>query len=772
MNKHPVIIFNLVLLMSDFYLILVVILGLLAIADLVVGVSNDAVNFLNSAIGSKVVSFKTLMVIASLGVAFGAISSSGMMEVARKGIFNPEMFVFSEIMIIFMAVMITDILLLDVFNSYGLPTSTTVSIVFELLGAAVVISLIKLSALDLSFVELSDYINTSKATQIIFGIFFSVIVAFSIGALIQFISRIILSFKFEEKAKWMGSLFGGIALTSIFYFIVIKGLKGTPYSENQYDILGGLSISNFIDINLTMIVLLSLLILTILSYLFNSVFKLNIYTLIICVGTFALALAFAGNDLVNFIGVPIAGYESFLAWSASGVSAESFTMEILSEKVSAPTFILLGAGIIMVLTLWTSSKAKSVIKTSIDLSRQEETIERFEPNFLSRFLVRAGSAFVENFSKITPKPILDFVDSQYIKPKINTLILRKDRPAFDKIRASVNLVVAAILISVATSYKLPLSTTYVTFMVAMGTSLADKAWGSESAVYRVAGVINVIGGWLMTALIAFTASGIIVSMLYYFEEVGLIVLVILVGYVLTKNYFLHKERRIKEIEEEELEMIESKSIKGVIFESSKNITKFSKRVNKLFQKTFEGLASKDISTLKENQTTVSKLDKDVDLIANNVFYFIKNLDEASKESASDFHMKILGGLENITLSMQTISKSIYKHFNNNHRGLTYNQLRELKELEDDMNNFFGKIVQTFEKRKYEEIKSIFSIKESLVKSLNKKIKSQVSRTKDKDSGPRNTRLYFEFLNKTQNIVSEYLKILELYSEKYDKKIEE
>ena len=758
--------------MSDFYLILVVILGLLAIADLVVGVSNDAVNFLNSAIGSKVVSFKTLMIIASLGVAFGAISSSGMMEVARKGIFNPEMFVFSEIMIIFMAVMITDILLLDVFNSYGLPTSTTVSIVFELLGAAVVISLIKLSALDLSFVELSDYINTSKATQIIFGIFFSVIVAFSIGALIQFISRIILSFEFEEKAKWMGSLFGGIALTSIFYFIVIKGLKGTPYSENQYDILGGLSISNFIDINLNMIVLVSLLILTLLSYLFNSVFKLMIYTLIICVGTFALALAFAGNDLVNFIGVPIAGYESYLAWSASGVSAESFTMEILSEKVSAPTFILLGAGIIMVLTLWTSSKAKSVIKTSIDLSRQEETIERFEPNFLSRFLVRAGSAFVENFSKITPKPILDFVDSQYIKPKVNTLILRKDRPAFDKIRASVNLVVAAILISVATSYKLPLSTTYVTFMVAMGTSLADKAWGSESAVYRVAGVINVIGGWLMTALIAFTASGIIVSMLYYFEEFGLIVLVILVGYVLTKNYFLHKERRIKEIEEEELEMIESKSIKGVIFESSKNITKFSKRINKLFQKTFEGLASKDISTLKENQTTVSKLDKDVDLIANNVFYFIKNLNEASKESASDFHMKILGGLENITLSMQTISKSIYKHFNNNHRGLTYNQLRELKELEDDMNNFFRKIVQTFEKRKYEEIKSIFSIKESLVKSLNKKIKSQVSRTKDKDSDPRNTRLYFEFLNKTQNIVSEYLKILELYSEKYDKKIEE
>ena len=246
--------------------------------------------------------------------------------------------------------------------------------------------------------------------------------------------------------------------------------------------------------------------------------------------------------------MPIAGYQSYLAWIGSGVEADAYFMGALSEKVAAPTLILLGAGVIMIVTLWTSSKAKSVIKTSIDLSRQEETIERFEPNFLSRFLVRTGSLFVENFSKITPKPILDFVDSQYIKPKINTLILRNDRPAFDKIRASVNLVVAAILISVATSYKLPLSTTYVTFMVAMGTSLADKAWGSESAVYRVAGVINVIGGWLMTALIAFTASGIIVFILYYFEEIGLILLVILVGYVLTKNYFLHKERRIKEIE--------------------------------------------------------------------------------------------------------------------------------------------------------------------------------------------------------------------------------
>ena len=756
--------------MQDYYLILVIILGILAIVDLMVGVSNDAVNFLNSAIGSKVVSFKTLMIIASLGVAFGAMSSSGMMEVARKGIFNPEMFLFSEIMIIFIAVMITDILLLDLFNSYGLPTSTTVSIVFELLGAAVVISIIKISSSSDAFIDLSTYINTSKATQIIFGIFLSVLVAFSIGALVQFLSRLVLSFKFEEKKKWLGSIFGGIALTSIFYFIVIKGLKGTPYSSSSFEILNGSTLSNYIDNNLVSIVIVSLLFLTFLSYLINSILKVNIYTIVICVGTFALALAFAGNDLVNFIGVPIAGYQSYLAWIGSGVEADAYFMSALSEKVAAPTLILLGAGVIMIVTLWTSSKAKSVIKTSIDLSRQEETIERFEPNFLSRGLVRLGAYFQKSFLKILPNNSINFIERQYIKPKVNTLILRKDRPAFDKIRASINLVVAAILISIATSYKLPLSTTYVTFMVAMGTSLADRAWGSDSAAYRVAGVINVIGGWLMTALIAFLASGLIASIIYYFDQYALYLLVLIVAIVLTKNYFTHKERRTKEIEEEELELIESKSIKGVIFESSKNITKFSKRISKLYKNLLTGISSKNILLLKDSESIVNKLDKDVDLIANNVFYFIKNLDEATSQSASNFHMSVLESLENITRLTQSLLKSSSKHFKNEHRGLTFQQLRELKEIETDLELFFNKVIETFENKNYKQIQSIFEIKESVSNSLKSKIKSQISRTKEKESSPRNTRLYFEILKKTKKITENYIEILELYSDKYDEKI--
>ena len=756
--------------MQDYYLILVIILGILAIVDLMVGVSNDAVNFLNSAIGSKVVSFKTLMIIASLGVAFGAMSSSGMMEVARKGIFNPEMFLFSEIMIIFIAVMITDILLLDLFNSYGLPTSTTVSIVFELLGAAVAISIIKISSSSDAFIDLSTYINTSKATQIIFGIFLSVLVAFSIGALVQFLSRLVLSFKFEEKKKWLGSIFGGIALTSIFYFIVIKGLKGTPYSSSSFEILNGSTLSNYIDNNLVSIVIVSLLFLTFLSYLINSILKVNIYTIVICVGTFALALAFAGNDLVNFIGVPIAGYQSYLAWIGSGVEADAYFMGALSEKVAAPTLILLGAGVIMIVTLWTSSKAKSVIKTSIDLSRQEETIERFEPNFLSRGLVRLGAYFQKSFLKILPNNSINFIERQYIKPKVNTLILRKDRPAFDKIRASINLVVAAILISIATSYKLPLSTTYVTFMVAMGTSLADRAWGSDSAAYRVAGVINVIGGWLMTALIAFLASGLITSIIYYFDQYALYLLVLLVAIVLTKNYFTHKERRTKEIEEEELELIESKSIKGVIFESSKNITKFSKRISKLYKNLLTGISSKNILLLKDSESIVNKLDKDVDLIANNVFYFIKNLDEATSQPASNFHMSVLESLENITRLTQSLSKSSSKHFKNEHRGLTFQQLRELKEIETDLELFFNKVIETFENKNYKQIQSIFEIKESVSNSLESKIKSQISRTKEKESSPRNTRLYFEILKKTKKITENYIEILELYSDKYDEKI--
>jgi phosphate/sulfate permease len=497
--------------MDNIYLLMVIALGVLAVIDLVVGVSNDAVNFLNSAIGSKAISFKTIMIVASIGIACGAIFSSGMMEVARKGIFVPGNFMFDEIMIIFMAVMITDILLLDIFNTLGMPTSTTVSIVFNLLGAAVCIALIKISGDDTqTYSQLFEYINTEKAKQIIGGILLSVVVAFSVGALVQYISRVLLSYHFERKAVWVGALFGGVALTALIYFILMKGIKGADVAKKSFDFTNGLTIKKYLETYVLELVLAFFVLWTTFSYLFIKVFKQNIYKLIIIIGTFSLALAFAGNDLVNFIGVPIAGWQSFEAWKGSGLPATEFAMDVLGKKVPTPTIWLFLASIVMVTTLWLSSKSKEVLKTSLDLSSQGETKERFKPNFLSRGIVRTGIYLSKGFNAIIPESLSSRIEKQFEKPVIE---LSKDKtyelPAFDMVRASVNLMVAGILISIATSYKLPLSTTYVTFMVAMGTSLADRAWGAESAVYRVSGVLNVIGGWFLTAISAFCAAAVV-----------------------------------------------------------------------------------------------------------------------------------------------------------------------------------------------------------------------------------------------------------------------
>ena len=381
---------------SIYFLILIALIGL-AFADLIVGVSNDAVNFLNSAIGSKVLSFKTIMIVASLGIFIGCVFSSGMMEVARKGIFNPGEFMFSEIMIIFMAVMITDILLLDFFNSIGMPTSTTVSIVFELLGASVAMALIKIGVDNGSFSDLAIYINTSKATQIIVGILLSVFVAFTIGAIVQWISRLLLSYDFKTKATWVGAIFGGIALTAISYFILMKGIKGTSYAGESFNLIGGITIKDFLESNVISIIAYSSVIWSCIAYILRHFFNVDIYKVIIGVGTFALALAFAGNDLVNFIGVPIAAWQSYEAWVASGVPADEFSMQILASKVATPNFLLLIAGVIMVITLWFSKKAQRVVKTSLDLSNQGEVSERFNANFLSRFIVRVASN-LSNFS--------------------------------------------------------------------------------------------------------------------------------------------------------------------------------------------------------------------------------------------------------------------------------------------------------------------------------------------------------------------------------------
>tara|TARA_B110000196_G_scaffold53698_1_gene44363 strand:- start:7593 stop:9959 length:2367 start_codon:yes stop_codon:yes gene_type:complete len=756
----------------DVYLLMIIALGFLAIGDLVVGVSNDAVNFLNSAIGSKVLSFKTIMIVASLGIAVGAVFSSGMMEVARKGIFNPDMFFFSEIMIIFMAVMITDILLLDFFNTLGMPTSTTVSIVFELLGAAVAVSLIKIFAGSGELNDLENYINVSKATEIIFGILLSVFVAFSVGAFVQYISRVLLSFKFEDKEKWVGALFGGVALTSISYFILMKGIKGTPYANESFKILNGSSIASFMESNVLGIALLSFIILFLISAVLIYLLKINIYKVIIAIGTFSLALAFAGNDLVNFIGVPIAAWQSYEAWVVSGVEATEFSMGILAAKVPSPTLLLLLAGMVMVITLWFSSRAKNVVKTSIDLSNQEDTKERFSPTFLSRGLVRLSVNTSRLFSKITSKSFKEKIDKQFEKPVLKLTSNKKlELPAFDQIRAAVNLMVAAILISIATSFKLPLSTTYVTFMVAMGTSLADRAWGSESAVYRVAGVLSVIGGWFFTAFVAFVACGIIAFLINLGGPSAIAILLFLALIILARNYISHKKEIDHIKSEDALNAAESSSIQGVIIESSNNVAKVSKKIKKIYKSAIEGLATQNLKELKSNKKDVKYLSEEIDNLRDGLFYFIKNLDESTIKGASNFYINVLGSLQDIAQSLEYIAKITFKHVNNNHKSLTFNQIRELKEINLQLDVLFERIKYSFSKNNFKEINNILSTEQSLYDSVKEKINIQIYRTKEEASSPKNTTLYFSILTETKDLIKATVSLLELYNEEYDSKID-
>ena len=749
--------------MDNIYILMIAALAILAIADLVVGVSNDAVNFLNSAIGSKAVSFKTIMIVASLGVAFGALSSSGMMEVARKGIFMPSEFYFNEIMIIFMAVMITDILLLDFFNTLGMPTSTTVSIVFELLGAAVVMSLIKISTSDSQTIaDLGQYINTAKATEIILGILLSVVVAFSIGAFVQYNTRLLLTFNFEQKAKWVSALFGGIAATAITYFILIKGLKGASFVSGDFKL--------FISENAMIIVALSFIFWTALCSLITAVFKMSVYKFIIIIGTFAIAMAFAGNDLVNFIGVPIAAWQSYEAWVASGVPATEFSMEVMSKKVPTPSLLLFLAGLVMVLTLWFSKKAKRVLKTSLDLSNQDSVKERFESNFLSRGIVRFSSVISKYHGTILPKKVQDKIEKQFEKPKVLKLVDKhQELPAFDMVRASVNLMVASILISIATSMKLPLSTTYVTFMVAMGTSLADRAWGRESAVYRIAGVLNVIGGWFFTAFSAFVASGIIAYLIYLGGNLMIAILLLITVLLLVRNYLSYKKKSNNAHLKDGLKKAESKTVQGIIEESADNISNVVSRTNKIYSHMLNGLATEDLSKLKKSRKGVEKLNTEVDELRDDIFYFIKNLDETSVRG-SNFYIIILGYLQDVAQSLDFLAKTSYKHINNNHKALKFSQIKDLQDINNSFESLLNEIEMIFNNRDFEKLGDIINGKQKAQDDLAVKISSQITRTRsEEDVSPKNTALHFSLLLETKDLVSAIMNLIEEYYNSYNTK---
>ena len=516
--------------MEIVYFSFILFLFLLAVIDLIVGVSNDAVNFLNSAIGAKVARFRTILIIASIGVFVGASMSNGMMDIARHGIFQPQMFSFNDLLCIFLAVMVTDVVLLDVFNTLGMPTSTTVSMVFELLGGTFILSLIKILSDSTGMLTFADLLNTDKALSVILAIFLSVAVAFIFGTIVQWLSRLIFTFNYKSNLTWKIGIFGGIAVTSILYFALLNGLKGTTFMTPEFHA--------WIDENTGAFILICFLASTVLMQVLHWC-KVNVFKIVILLGTFALALAFAGNDLVNFVGVPLAAYSAYQDYAANGAGqADTFMMSSLNESAQTPFYFLVGAGIVMVYALATSKKAQNVVKTSVDLSRQDEGEEMFGSSRVARSIVRGANNLGDFISKYTPRPVLRWIDSRFNKDEA----ILADGAAFDLVRASVNLVLSGLLIAIGTSFTLPLSTTYVTFIVAMGASLADRAWTRESAVFRITGVLNVIGGWFLTAGIAFTACAVVTIAMYYGGAVVMALFVFAAVFILIKSNFSSKDK--------------------------------------------------------------------------------------------------------------------------------------------------------------------------------------------------------------------------------------
>ena len=739
--------------MDQIYIVVLVALSILAVVDLMVGVSNDAVNFLNSAIGSKAFSFKTIMIIASIGILIGAFFSEGMMEVARANIMNPSMFTFKEVMFIFIAVMVTDVLLLDVFNSLGLPTSTTVSVIFEIMGAAFFIGLFKIFATDASFNTVWNYLNTDEVPKIIYSIFLSVLLAFTFGSIVQYITRLIFTFDINKRVNYLGGLFGGIAITSIMFFIFFKGLKSSSLLPSD--------VKTWMKEHQMMFILINFLTWTILSQALISIFKTNIFRIIIAVGTFALALAFAGNDLVNFIGVTVAGFDSYKIFIKSGGSDSILMNELANVKDPANLIFIFISGIIMVYTLWTSKKAKSVTETEINLSRQGDGDERFEPNFVSRQIVRATIYVGNVFTYVIPKNFQEKLEKQFKKPLV--AVKSSDEPMFDLIRACVNLMVASSLIAYGTSQGKPLSTTYVTFMVAMGTSFADRAWDRESAVYRVSGVINVILGWFITAIVAFLVAGTVATLLKFGEIFTFFGLMILVAFILVRSKKLHDKKSKEKEELKNLTKADIGNIKEMIKESSSNISKVFKKTGNIYSESIDGLGLQDLGKLKENKKKLKKLEQEVDSLKNNVYYVIKNLEENSLE-ASRIYILILGYLQDMTQSIGFIAGHSYAHVNNNHKKLKFNQTRDLKNIDNKLKLFFSDLENSFSNESYSEIDKLIKEKDELIQLINELITKQIDRIRTTETSPKNSKLYFSILLETNDLVKEMTGLLELFKE--------
>lgn len=731
--------------MENVYLILVIILFVLAIFDLVVGVSNDAVNFVNSAVGAKAAPFKVIMAVAALGIFIGATFSRGMMEIARKSMFHPEMFFFEEVMIILLAVMITDVILLDLFNAFGMPTSTTVSIVFELLGAAVGVALIKVA--NNPEVPMSEYINSAKSLAIIAGILISVVISFTAGAIIQYITRAIFSFNYEKRFKYLGSLWGGFAITVTTYFLLVKGADGSSFMTDE--------VKAWIKGNSNTIFLFSFIGWTVILQVCRWLFKINILKFTILVGTFALAMAFAGNDLVNFIGVPIAGLDSYLHYlNTPGARPDTLLMSFLSEPAQTETYILLAAGLVMVITLFTSKKARRVIKTEVDLGRQSEGEERFGSSFFARSLVRGSLSLSKSVSKFVPAVIKNYLDKQFEQPDRDMAAVKKGAPAFDLLRASVNLVIASILIASATSLKLPLSTTYVTFMVAMGSSLSDRAWDRDSAVYRITGVLSVIGGWFFTAFSAFTVTFLVAIALSYGGLWVLFGMLALVIFILSKSHLLNKSQDSEQIidNEAEFEEIDGFIVSEKVQEQCKlNVTDVLTNVSEYYARTLKAFEREDRKLLKDTAKQVNALSLRSKKMRSNIYKTVRRLQEENIDSGL-YYVQVLDYLRETAQCLTFITNPCWDHLNNNHKPFTDEQFADFRSLQLRVKNIIDDSVEMIESGDFTEIEKVLKAQSVILEQIRNLRKTQLKRIKKEKSGTKVSMLYLGVLHETQSMM--------------------
>jgi len=730
--------------MLTFYLVITIVLFALAISDLVVGVSNDAVNFLNSAVGSKAATFKLILLVAALGIIVGCTFSSGMMEVARKGIFHPEHFYFSEIILLFLAVMVTDVILLDAFNTVGMPTSTTVSIVFELLGAAVAFSVIKIVT-DPNALPLESYINSARALGIISGILLSVVIAFTAGVIFQYLTRLLFSFDYERRLRIFGPIWGGLAIAAITYFMLVKGAKGASFMSDEA--------VTWIMTNSLMIIAVSFVAWTVILQLVMWLTKMNILKLIVLVGTFALAMAFAGNDLVNFIGVPLAGYNSYELFAASGgVAADDFLMAGLAGKLPTPTILLLFAGLVMVVTLWTSKKARTVVQTSLDLGRQYEGSERFNSFAVSRSIVRYIGRTAVSTNNALPESWRRRVNKQFDeRPFIaKQAHLGKAAPSFDLVRASVTLVVASILIAIGTALKLPLSTTYVTFMVFMGTSLADGAWGRESAVYRVSGVISVVGGWFFTAFSAFTVAFVVACIFHFGGTIAIVIVIVLAAVIIYRTHRYHG-KRLEEQQELAQAVDEGRLTKGKVVDMCiRHLTDLLGAFIRIVKDTFDGLAAEDLDKLNATNREFKKIEKRVWQLKTGASSTLDRLDDDGTETG---HMYILvvDYLSEMSKNVASIVKPSLSHVDNNHKPLLPEQIEELQLIFDEVRHQLISTISAFKNLDEDSAQELMAGMPSFVKEVRTVRKRQIKRIKDHLIGTRNTQLYLNHLGELRNL---------------------